>query len=92
MTATKQISIKVDPFAWESANQIFKEYGITANDAINMFLNQVILYKELPFEVKIPSDRLQKAIDEANNDKLAKFDNLDDFIKDLKGMQKFCII
>jgi len=49
-----------------------------------MFLNQVRLYKGLPFEVKIPSDRLQKAIDETNNDKLEKFDNLNDFIKDLK--------
>ena len=84
MIARKQTSIKVDPVAWESAKQIFKEYGITASDAINMFLNQVRLYKGLPFEVKIPSDRLQKAIDEANNDKLEKFDNLDDFIKDLK--------
>ena len=84
MIARKQTSIKVDPVAWESAKQIFKEYGITASDAINMFLNQVRLYKGLPFEVKIPSDRLQKAIDEANNDKLKRFDNLDDFIKDLK--------
>ncbi len=84
MIARKQTSIKVDPVAWESAKQIFKEYGITASDAINMFLNQVRLYKGLPFEVKIPSDRLQKAIDEANNDKLERFDNLDDFIKDLK--------
>ncbi len=84
MIARKQTSIKVDPVAWESAKQIFKEYGITASDAINMFLNQVRLYKGLPFEVKIPSDRLQKAIDEVNNDKLERFDNLDDFIKDLK--------
>jgi len=84
MIARKQTSIKVDPVAWESAKQIFKEYGITASDAINMFLNQVRLYKGLPFEVKIPSDRLQKAINEANNDKLERFDNLDDFIKDLK--------
>ncbi|NPA27682.1 MAG: type II toxin-antitoxin system antitoxin, RelB/DinJ family, partial [Epsilonproteobacteria bacterium] len=34
----KQTSIKVDPIAWEAAKKIFSEYGITASEAINIFL------------------------------------------------------
>ena len=34
----KQTSIKEDPIAWEESKKIFKEYGITASDAINIFL------------------------------------------------------
>jgi len=83
-TIRKQTSIKVDPIAWESAKKIFKEYGITASDAINIFLNQVRLYKGLPFEIKVPTKRLENAIEEANNGELEKFENLDEFLKDLK--------
>jgi DNA-damage-inducible protein J len=63
----KQTSIRVDPKAWEEAKTIFKEYGLTASDAINVFLNKVRLEGGLPFEIKVPSKRLKEAINEANN-------------------------
>ena len=59
MAARKQTSIKVDPVAWEEAKKIFKEYGITASDAINIFLNKVRLTGGLPFDMKLPSERLK---------------------------------
>ncbi len=80
----KQTSIKVDPVAWEEAKKIFKEYGITASDAINIFLNKVRLVGGLPFDLKIPSDRLKKAIYEANSGEMEKFDTIEELIKDLK--------
>jgi len=84
MTARKQTSIKVDPVAWEEAKKIFKEYGITASDAINIFLNEVRMVGGLPFEMKLPSDRLKKAIEEANKREVEKFDTVDELLKDLK--------
>jgi DNA-damage-inducible protein J len=65
MTARKQTSIKVDPLAWDSAKEIFKEYGISTSDAINIFLNKVRLEGGMPFDMKIPSDRLKNAISQA---------------------------
>ncbi len=59
MTARKQTSIKVDPVAWEEAKKIFKEYGITASDAINIFLNEVRMVGGLPFEMKLPKETLE---------------------------------
>jgi DNA-damage-inducible protein J len=81
MTARKQTSIKVDPIAWEEAKKIFKEYGITASDAINIFLNEVRLKGGLPFSMRLPSDRLKKAIEEANRGEVETFENIDE----LKG-------
>jgi len=80
----KQTSIKVDPVAWEEAKKIFKEYGITASDAINIFLNEVRLKGGLPFEMRLPSDRLKKAIKEANRGEVESFNSIDELIKDLK--------
>jgi DNA-damage-inducible protein J len=64
--ARKQTSIKVDPIAWDSAKVIFKEYGISVSDAINIFLNKVRLERGMPFDMKIPNDRLLNAMDEAS--------------------------
>ena len=80
----KQTSIKVDPVAWEEAKKIFKEYGITASDAINIFLNEVRLKGGLPFEMSLPSDRLKKAIKEANNGDVEVFNSIDELMEDLK--------
>ena len=80
----KQTSIKVDPVAWEEAKKIFKEYGITASDAINIFLNEVRLKGGLPFEMRLPSDRLKKAIEEANKGDVEVFNSIDELIEDLK--------
>jgi len=84
MTVRKQTSIKVDPVAWEEAKKIFREYGITASDAINIFLNEVRMVGGLPFEMRLPSERLKKAIEEAKKREVEKFDSIDDLISDLK--------
>ena len=52
MIARRQTSIKVDPVAWDSAKEIFKEYNLSVTDAINMFLDNVQKVKKLPFEVE----------------------------------------
>ena len=80
----KQTSIKVDPIAWEEAKKIFKEYGITASDAINIFLNEVRLKGGLPFEMRLPSDRLKKAIEEANKGDVEVFNSIGELMEDLK--------
>jgi len=84
MIARKQTSIKVDPEAWEIAKNIFKEYNLTASDAINIFLNKVRLTGGIPFDIKVPTTKLKNAIQEANNNQLEKFDNLEEFLKELK--------
>jgi len=88
MTTRRQTSIKVDPVAWDSAKEIFKEYNMTVTDAINIFLNRVRLEKGLPFDVKIPSDSFQKSIDEIEKGEVVSYssdDPIAEMMKDLKS-------
>ena len=88
MTARRQTSIKVDPIAWDSAKEIFKEYNLSVTDAINIFLNRVRLERGLPFELKIPSDNFQKSIDEIKRGEVIRYtsdDPIAEMMKDLKS-------
>lgn len=58
-------SVKLDKDVKEEAKQIFKKLGITMGDAFNMFLHQVSLHKGMPFELKIPNDKVTKTVQEA---------------------------
>jgi len=84
MTARKQTSIKVDPVAWEEAKIIFKEYNLNLSDAINIFLNKVRLEGGMPFDIKVPSERLKQAMKEAKENEGTYHESMDDLISDLK--------
>ena len=84
MRARKQTSIKVDPVAWNCAKEIFEEYNLTLSDAINIFLNKVRLEGGMPFEIKLPSQRLQASILEADENRGLFHETVDDLMHDLK--------
>ena len=88
MSVRKQTSIKADPRAWEEAKIIFKEYNLNLSDAINIFLNKVRLEGGMPFDIKVPSDRLKQAMKEAKEDKGTYHDSVDDLVADLKNETK----
>ena len=75
MTARKQTSITVDPQAWKSAKEIFKEYNLSLSDAINIFLNKVRLEGGMPFDIKVPSKQLKSIMNEDDNNEGACHDN-----------------
>ncbi len=85
MTARRQTSIKVDPEAWEAAKAVFEAYNLTVTDAINIFLNRVRLERRLPFPLDLPSPRLRRAIEEAENNDLVRYDTLEAMMSDLKS-------
>ena len=57
--ATKSANLyaRIEPDVKEQAEGILAALGIPASNAINMFYKQIILQRELPFEVKMPSAR-----------------------------------
>ena len=85
MSTRRQTSIKVDPIAWNAAKIIFKEYNLTVTDAINIFLNRVRIEGGLPFSVKVPSEKLRKAMREADINDLVRYDSVEDMMNDLKS-------
>jgi len=80
----KQTSIKVDPIAWKEAKAIFKEYNLSLSDAINIFLNKVRLEGGMPFDIKVPSKELKKALQEARENMGTYHNDIDDLMADLK--------
>lgn len=65
MTAKVRTNVYLDADIKTQAKEVFKKYGVSLSDAINIFLTQSVMEKGLPFEMKIPNDETKKAIEEA---------------------------
>ena len=66
------------------AREIFKKYGVSLSEAINMFLKQSIKQQCLPFEMNVPNDETIKAIKEAReniNSDIITFEELEKEVK-----------
>ena len=70
MGKTDTIHMRAEPDIKAGADNILSRLGLSTAEAINIFLNQVILNGGLPFEVKlpIPNETTLKAMYEAEND------------------------
>ncbi len=91
MTNTETTKIRTNVYLDSNmkaqAKDIFKQYGVSLSDAINMFLTQSVLERGLPFKLKIPNDETIKAIQDAKvglNSEVISFD-------DLKKETKHCL-
>jgi DNA-damage-inducible protein J len=70
MNKTETIHMRVEPDIKLGADTILNRLGLSTADAINIFLNQIILCGGLPFEVKlpVPNETTLQAMREAEND------------------------
>jgi DNA-damage-inducible protein J len=84
MPKTAVISARVDPELKHGAEQVFKELGLTATQAITLFYKQVELERGLPFAVRVPNDVTAEALRQARmRQGLESFNTLDDLFEDL---------
>lgn len=54
MAKSAVINVRVEPELKQLAEDLYKSFGITITDAINLFLNKSIMEGGLPFELKQP--------------------------------------
>lgn len=81
---TAMINVRTDPEVKEKVTAILKRIGITTSEAINLFLNRVIMERGIPFDVKIPNDETIKAMEDVgNNRNLTEYETVDEMFKDL---------
>ena len=84
MPKTAVISARIDPELKYSAEEVFKELGLTATQAITLFYKQVELERGLPFAVRLPNDVTLEALGQARTRQgLESFNTLDDLFEDL---------
>ncbi|MBA1420413.1 MAG: type II toxin-antitoxin system RelB/DinJ family antitoxin [Epsilonproteobacteria bacterium] len=55
-------NVYLDTKLKEQAKEIYKHYGLSLSEAVNMFLAQSVFNRGLPFEVKIPNDKTLEAM------------------------------
>ena len=85
MSLNATVRARIDESLKFNAETILKEIGLTTSQAINIFLKKVVSEHGIPFELKVPSDRLKTAMNEAKNAQGIYHDNIDDMMKDLKS-------
>ena len=77
-----RIQARIEPKLKQSAEAIFSRLGLTATQAIRMFYAQVEMQGGIPFDVVIPNQETQEAMDEGEDStklkKYASFKNLRD--------------
>lgn len=87
MAKTDTLHIRVDPSVKEKAEKTLKDLGLSITDAINVFLNQVILNDGIPFEIRKPrynKETIQAIEDTKNGKNLSKtFDSVDEMFEEL---------
>ena len=87
MAKTDTLHIRVEPNVKKKAEETLKDLGLSITEAINVFLNQVILNDGIPFEIKKPKYNKETfaAMDDVKKGKnLSKtFDSVDEMFKEL---------
>lgn len=85
MSKTAVISARIEPEPKHAPDQVFKELGLTASQAITLFYKQVELERGLPFAVRVPNDVTIEALEQARTRQhLEGFNSLDDLFEDLE--------
>lgn len=87
MAKTDILHIRVEPNVKERAEETLRDLGLSITEAINVFLNQVILNDGIPFEIKKPKynkETIQAMEDVKNKKNLSRaFDNVDEMFEEL---------
>lgn len=87
MAKTDTLHIRVEPSVKQKAEEILSDLGLSITEAINVFLNQVILNDGIPFEIRKPKfnkETIQAIEDTKNGKNLSKtFNNVDEMFEEL---------
>jgi len=85
MALTATIRARVDENLKIEAQKVLDEIGISASQLINMMLTKLVAKRDIPFETKTPTPRLQQAIDEMNNGETVIYTSIEEMMNDLKS-------
>jgi DNA-damage-inducible protein J len=66
MAKTEFIRARVDERLKASTERLFNRLGLTMTEAITLFLTQCEIRQGLPFEVRVPNEETQQALDDAH--------------------------
>ena len=84
MANTAMIRARTSNALKKEVDQIFRELGLNASQAINLFYHQVKLHHGLPFDVSIPNRTTIKTFEDTDSGKnIIKTDSIDNAFDEL---------
>ena len=82
LTHKVRTNVYIDENFKKQAKEIFKKYGLTLSDAVNIFLAQAVYKKGIPFPVELPDDITLKAIEDSRKGKNMEEVTIEDLRKE----------
>lgn len=88
MAKTDTLHVRVEPTVKQRAEKTLNDLGLSITEAINVFLNQVILNDGIPFEIRKPKFNKEtiEAMEDVKNGKNISetFDSAEEMFKELE--------
>ena len=84
MTKTATVRARIQPKLKKKAENVFRELGLSATQAITLFYRQVELRRGLPFDLAIPTETTRRTLDDTDAGRnLVPCEDVDDMLKKL---------
>jgi DNA-damage-inducible protein J len=84
MAKSSTVRARIEPNLKEEVEKLFKQLGLSTTEAINIFYNQVLLRRGLPFNVVIPNKKTEKVFNDTDAGKnLIRCESADDMFEKL---------
>jgi DNA-damage-inducible protein J len=80
---TAMITVRIAPEHKAKAEKIFGKLGISMSDGIGMYLKQVIHYKGIPLELRIPNKETRAAMQQMQQRKGIAYTTLQEMWDDI---------
>ncbi len=67
MAKNTNINVRTTMDVKKRAEVILNDLGLNLSSAVNLFLKQVINYRGIPFDLRLPNEATMKAMDDVDN-------------------------
>ena len=85
MASDQVVRARISADLKQEATEVLEKMGLSVSDAIRMMLVRVAAERALPFDVKVPNQVTQAAMDEARAGKGKRFERVDDLMNYLNN-------
>ena len=80
MASDQIVRARISADLKQEATEVLEKMGLSVSDAIRMMLVRVAAERALPFDVKVPNQVTQAAMEEVRNGKGKRFKRVDDLM------------
>ena len=85
MASDQIVRARISAYLKQEATEVLEKMGLSVSDAIRMMLVRVAAERALPFDVKVPNQVTQAAMEEVRTGKGKRFKRVDDLMTFLNG-------